>query len=173
MMKMEKPQRIIEVVVKGSPGKCRMRRTVIAGLLFVGSASTALAADPAAGAKIFKAQCGICHAVVAGENRIGPTLFGVASRPAGRQRSGLQLHRRPQEARHHLGHRHPRQIPRQSSRDGAGHIDGLRRSEGRHRARRPGRVSRNAALSGGIGGLAGISTSVATKEAGWREHRRS
>jgi cytochrome c len=83
MMTMEKTQRIIEVVVKGSPGNCRMRRIVIASLLLAGSATTALAADPAAGEKIFKAQCGICHTVVAGENRIGPTLFGVFGRPAG------------------------------------------------------------------------------------------
>jgi cytochrome c len=83
MMTMEKAQRIIEVVVKGSPGKGRMRRTVIAGLLLAGSATAALAADPAAGEKIFKTQCGICHAVVAGENRIGPTLFGVVGRQAG------------------------------------------------------------------------------------------
>jgi len=60
-----------------------MRRTVIAGLLLAGSATAALAADPAAGEKIYKAQCGICHAVTAGENRIGPTLFGVVGRPAG------------------------------------------------------------------------------------------
>jgi cytochrome c len=60
-----------------------MRRTVIAGLLLVGSATAALAADPAAGEKIFKTQCGICHAVAAGENRIGPTLFGVVGRRAG------------------------------------------------------------------------------------------
>ena len=60
-----------------------MRRTVIAGLLLVASATTALAADPAAGEKIFKAQCGICHAVAAGENRVGPTPFGVVGRPAG------------------------------------------------------------------------------------------
>jgi cytochrome c len=83
MMKMEKAQRIIEVVLKGSPGNCRIRRTVIVGLLFAGSANNALATDPAAGAKIFKTQCGICHTVVAGENRIGPTLFGVVGRPAG------------------------------------------------------------------------------------------
>jgi cytochrome c len=60
-----------------------MRRTVIAGLLLVGFANAALAADSAAGQKIFKTQCGICHAVVAGESRIGPTLFGVVGRPAG------------------------------------------------------------------------------------------
>jgi cytochrome c len=83
MIKIEKAQRIIEVVVEASSGMCRMRRTVIAGLLLAGSATTALAADPVAGEKIFKAQCGICHAVVAGENRIGPTLFGVAGRSAG------------------------------------------------------------------------------------------
>jgi cytochrome c len=60
-----------------------MRRTVIAGMLLAGSATAALAADPAAGQKIFKAQCAICHTVVAGENRIGPTLYGVVGRPAG------------------------------------------------------------------------------------------
>jgi cytochrome c len=83
MTKMETAQRIIEGVVKGSPGNGRIRRTVMAGMLLAGSATAALAADPAAGEKIFKAQCGICHTVVAGENRIGPTLFGVAGRPAG------------------------------------------------------------------------------------------
>jgi cytochrome c len=71
------------VVVEGSERNCRMRRTVIAGLLLAGSATAALAADPAAGQKIFKTQCGICHTVVAGQNRIGPTLFGVVGRPAG------------------------------------------------------------------------------------------
>jgi cytochrome c len=60
-----------------------MRRAVVAGLLLTGSTTAALAADPAAGEKIFKAQCGICHAVAAGENRIGPTLFGVVGRSAG------------------------------------------------------------------------------------------
>jgi cytochrome c len=83
MMKMQRAERIIEVVVKGSPGNGRMRRTVIAGLLLAGSTTAALAADPAAGEKIFKTQCGICHAVAAGENRIGPTLFGVVGRRAG------------------------------------------------------------------------------------------
>ena len=83
MMKLKKTQRIIEGVVKGNPASSRMRRTAIAGLLLAGSATTALAADPAAGEKIFKTQCGICHAVAAGQNRIGPTLFGVVGRPAG------------------------------------------------------------------------------------------
>ena len=83
MMKKVKARRIIEVVVKGSPVNSCMSRTVIAGLLLAGSATAALAADPVAGEKIFKTQCGICHTVVASENRIGPTLFGVVGRPAG------------------------------------------------------------------------------------------
>src|ERR1700748_3883343 len=71
------------MVVNGSQRNCLMRRIVIAGLLLAGSATAARAADPTAGEKIFKTQCGICHAVVAGQNRIGPTLFGVVGRPAG------------------------------------------------------------------------------------------
>jgi cytochrome c len=80
---MEHAQKIMEQIVMGRQRNWRMRRTVIAGLLLAGSANGAFAADPAAGEKIFKAQCGICHAVVAGENRIGPTLFGVVGRRAG------------------------------------------------------------------------------------------
>jgi cytochrome c len=83
MMTMEKAQRIIGVAVEGNRSSCRMRRCMIAALLLAGSATAALAADPAAGEKTFKTQCGICHTVVAGENRIGPTLFGVVGRPAG------------------------------------------------------------------------------------------
>ncbi|MCS3928982.1 cytochrome c [Bradyrhizobium elkanii] len=60
-----------------------MRRTVIAGVLLAGSATTALAADPAARQKILKAQRAICHMVVARENRIGLALYGVVGRPAG------------------------------------------------------------------------------------------
>jgi len=82
-MTMKKAQRIIEVVVEGRKRKCRMRRTVIVALLLLGPATAALAADSAAGQKIFKAQCGICHSVAAGVNGIGPTLFGVVGRSAG------------------------------------------------------------------------------------------
>jgi cytochrome c len=83
MTKMEKTRKIMEVMIKASLRNSCIRQTVIAGLLLAGSATAALAADPAAGEKIFKMQCGICHAVAAGQNRIGPTLFGVVGRPAG------------------------------------------------------------------------------------------
>jgi cytochrome c len=83
MMTMQPDQRIIEVVVEGRQRKCRMRRCAIVALLLLGPATAALAADPAAGQKIFQTQCGICHAVAPGQNRIGPTLFGVVGRRSG------------------------------------------------------------------------------------------
>src|ERR1700722_10588338 len=79
---MQPAQRMIEVVVEGRQRKCRMRRSAIVALLLLGPTS-ALAADPAAGQKIFQTQCGICHAVAPGQNRIGPTLFGVVGRRSG------------------------------------------------------------------------------------------
>lgn len=60
-----------------------MMRALIAGLLLAGYATDSLAADPAAGQKVFKTQCGICHSVIEGKNGLGPTLFGVVGRRAG------------------------------------------------------------------------------------------
>ena len=81
-MAMESGQRI-EVAVEKRRRTCGMGRAGIAGLMLAGSATAALAADPAAGQQIFKAQCSICHSVAPGVNSIGPTLFGVVGRPAG------------------------------------------------------------------------------------------
>ena len=83
MMATKERRRIIEGVVAEGQKSCRMTCAVIAGLVLAGSATSASAADPAAGEKIFKTQCAICHTVVAGQNRIGPTLFGVVGRKAG------------------------------------------------------------------------------------------
>ena len=45
---------------------------------------TALAAgDVAAGQALVKTKCGICHSVEAGQNRVGPSLFGVVGRHSG------------------------------------------------------------------------------------------
>ena len=60
-----------------------MTRALLAGLLLAGVATSARAADPAAGQKIFRSQCGICHSVAARNNMLGPTLFGVVGRKAG------------------------------------------------------------------------------------------
>ena len=83
MMTMKESKRLIERVVAEGHRSCRTGCTVIAGLLLAGSATAASAADPAAGEKIFKTQCSICHSVVAGRNGIGPTLFSVVGRTAG------------------------------------------------------------------------------------------
>ena len=40
---------------------------------------TAMAGDPAAGAKVFK-KCKACHSLEEGVNRVGPSLFGVVGR---------------------------------------------------------------------------------------------
>ena len=44
------------------------------------SVGPAAAQDAAAGAAVFKSQCGICHSVQPGRNMVGPSLFGVVGR---------------------------------------------------------------------------------------------
>jgi cytochrome c len=41
------------------------------------------AADAAAGEKVFKAKCAVCHTVEPGRNKIGPSLGGIVGRPSG------------------------------------------------------------------------------------------
>jgi cytochrome c len=41
-----------------------------------------LSGDPIKGKQIFN-RCGVCHSIKAGENRVGPSLFGVVGRTAG------------------------------------------------------------------------------------------
>lgn len=61
-----------------------MVRHLAIGALLTGLLSVpTLAADPAAGEKVFKSQCSICHSVAPGRNMIGPGLFGVVGRKAG------------------------------------------------------------------------------------------
>jgi cytochrome c len=47
------------------------------------AAGAARAADPVAGERVFKAQCGACHSADAGRTRVGPSLFGIVGRAAG------------------------------------------------------------------------------------------
>lgn len=64
----------------------RMRRSRLGGLVFVsiyGLAVSAYAQDAAAGARIFKSQCSICHSPKPGRNIVGPSLFGVVGRHSG------------------------------------------------------------------------------------------
>jgi cytochrome c len=43
----------------------------------------AAAGDPVAGKAVFQSTCAICHAVQAGQNKIGPSLFGIVGRKTG------------------------------------------------------------------------------------------
>jgi len=43
----------------------------------------AAAQDAAAGEKVFKTQCAVCHSAVQGKNGIGPSLHDVVGRTAG------------------------------------------------------------------------------------------
>ena len=64
------------------PGRNLVARCV-AGVVALLSAVPAQAQDAAAGEKVFKANCSICHSVQPGRNLVGPSLFGVVSRPSG------------------------------------------------------------------------------------------
>ncbi len=55
--------------------------SVVAGVAAYGSA--AMAGDPGAGRAVFQSSCSICHSGEAGQNKIGPTLFGVVGRKTG------------------------------------------------------------------------------------------
>ena len=43
----------------------------------------AMAADAEAGARVFRTQCGACHVVEAGKNRVGPSLHSIVGRTSG------------------------------------------------------------------------------------------
>jgi len=61
-----------------------MNKIALAATLFAICLSTsARAADPEAGGKVFRAQCTACHAIVPGKKLVGPSLFGVVGRKAG------------------------------------------------------------------------------------------
>jgi cytochrome c len=55
----------------------------VAGSMFVGLASAQAAGDAAAGKTLFTQKCGLCHSAVQGQNKIGPSLYGVVGRKAG------------------------------------------------------------------------------------------
>ena len=51
--------------------------------LLLATPTLAHAQDAAAGEKVFKSQCSICHAVAAGKNMVGPSMSGIVGRKAG------------------------------------------------------------------------------------------
>jgi cytochrome c len=60
------------------------RTIAIGGMLLTSvSGTAALAGDAGAGKSVFQSSCSICHSVQPGQNKIGPTLFGVVGRKTG------------------------------------------------------------------------------------------
>ena len=47
----------------------------------------AAAGDARRGESVFRRACGVCHTIVAGYHKEGPSLYGIFGRPAGSVRS--------------------------------------------------------------------------------------
>jgi cytochrome c len=60
-----------------------IRLGACAALLTVALAPAARAGDAGAGKAVFQSSCSICHSVQPGQNKIGPTLFGIVGRKTG------------------------------------------------------------------------------------------
>jgi cytochrome c len=63
-----------------------MRYSLLGRIVFAwifGITGAAYAQDAAAGARVFRSQCSICHSPQPGRNIIGPSLFGVVGRHSG------------------------------------------------------------------------------------------
>lgn len=60
-----------------------MRLILPLALAALFAAPAAHAADAEAGARVFRIQCGACHLVEAGKNRVGPSLAGIVGRKSG------------------------------------------------------------------------------------------
>jgi cytochrome c len=64
-----------------------MRQSLLATLMIAGAclagASAQAAGDADAGKTLFNKKCALCHSVVQGQNKIGPSLYGVVGRKAG------------------------------------------------------------------------------------------
>jgi cytochrome c len=63
-----------------------LRGAIVASAMIVGlvgtSATSSIASDAKAGAKVFK-KCAACHSLKAGKKKVGPSLHGLYGRTAG------------------------------------------------------------------------------------------
>jgi cytochrome c len=58
-------------------------RAAFALSLMTAVSGAAHAGDPAAGKAVYQSACSICHAIQPGQNKIGPSLFGIFGRKTG------------------------------------------------------------------------------------------
>jgi cytochrome c2 len=59
------------------------RATALAGLALAGFVLAPGSSQAADGSVLFKSTCTVCHSAQLGQNKIGPSLFGVVGRKAG------------------------------------------------------------------------------------------
>ena len=58
--------------------------TGLAALLaMIGLSTSAVAEDNSLGHKLFHKRCGMCHTATRGDNRVGPSLYGLMGRTSG------------------------------------------------------------------------------------------
>jgi cytochrome c len=81
------PIKLLASIVRAAGGSLMPGRKlpafIIANAAALIIAAPAQAQDAMAGEKVFKTNCSICHSVQPGRNLVGPSLFGVVSRPSG------------------------------------------------------------------------------------------
>jgi len=56
---------------------------LVAFVAMIGLCSSAFAEEAPLGKRLFHKRCGACHTAVAGDNRVGPSLFGLIGRTSG------------------------------------------------------------------------------------------
>ena len=106
------------------------------------------AGDPAAGKALFQSTCSICHSVQPGQNKIGPTLFGVVGRKTGSV-PGYTVLATKSGRRSDLGRGDVGQVSGSAAGDDTGNENDLWRPEGCRQARRPDRLSRHIEIDRG------------------------
>jgi cytochrome c len=73
--------RLAAMILAKRESTVTVTQSAIAALLL--GMSTALAADPTAGQRVFASRCSPCHTLQAGVNKVGPPLVGVIGRISG------------------------------------------------------------------------------------------
>jgi cytochrome c len=61
----------------------RTLAATLSGVMMLIPDADAAAGDAGRGESVFRSACGVCHTVVAGYHKDGPSLHGVFGRPAG------------------------------------------------------------------------------------------
>ncbi len=112
----------------------------------------AQAADAGAGRAVFQSSCSICHSVQPGQNKVGPTLFGLVGRKTGIV-AGYNYSPANQSANLTWDEATLDKYLEDTANHHSGDEDDVCGGEGRHQASRPDRLSRNHQIEDRNGGI--------------------